>query len=185
MLQDSVVVYMYVSTCMLCMHVRTYMYIHTSVGYDSDVEREKKMDYVSKTYADPIRDAATSATHAGTTGASGGGGGGGGGGGDGGAARNKPHLQASAEESSKDAAGRPPAPIVRRSTTVSPKVSSTIQEGKGKDVKVCSCVCVCDVCDVCVCVCVWVGGRGEGDRGREGERGGRKREVHVCTVLLD
>lgn len=28
-------------------------------GYDSDVEREKSMDYVSKTYSDPIRDAAS------------------------------------------------------------------------------------------------------------------------------
>ena len=28
-------------------------------GYDSDVEREKAMDYGSKTYVNPIRDAAT------------------------------------------------------------------------------------------------------------------------------
>ena len=28
-------------------------------GYDSDVEREKAMDYGSKTYVSPIRDAAT------------------------------------------------------------------------------------------------------------------------------
>lgn len=30
--------------------------IHTG-GYDSDVEREKKMDYQSKIYAAPLRDA--------------------------------------------------------------------------------------------------------------------------------
>ena len=33
------------------------MYVHVFVGgYDSDVEREKAMDYGSKIYSDPIRD---------------------------------------------------------------------------------------------------------------------------------
>lgn len=30
---------------------------HHTGGYDSDVEREKKMDYQSKIYAAPLRDA--------------------------------------------------------------------------------------------------------------------------------